>query len=98
MSSPAQQALEEVPVVCYAPDQTYTSEKRHTRHAMLIMILFQTLHMLRAAIHTTIHVVYCSTLSLSYQLKGTHAYASPPVLDDSDLNMHIQAVSRDWVS
>ena len=54
--------------------------------------------MLRAAIHTTIHVVYCSTLSLSYQLKGTHAYAPSPALVDSDLNMHIQEASRDWVS
>ena len=53
---------------------------------------------LRATFHTTIHVVYCSTLSLSYQLKGTRAYASSPALVDSDPNMHIQAASRGWVS
>ena len=62
------------------------------------MYLVQTLHMLRATIHTTIHVVYCSTLTLSYQFKGTHAYVSPPALVDSDPSMHIQAASRDWVS
>ena len=54
--------------------------------------------MLRAAIYTTIHVVYCSTLSLSCQLKGTHTYASPPALVDSDPCMHIQAASKDRVS
>ena len=55
-------------------------------------------HMLRATFLTTSHVIYCSTLNLSYQFKGTHAYASSPALVDSDLNMHIQAASRDWVS
>ena len=54
--------------------------------------------MLRAAIHTTIHVVYCSTLSLTCQFKGKHAYASSSALVDSDPSKHIQAASRDWVS
>lgn len=60
--------------------------------------LVQTPHMLRAIIHTTIHVIYCSTLSPSYQFKGTHAYASSPALVDSDPSMYIQAASRNWVS
>ena len=55
-------------------------------------------YMLLAAFHTTVHVVYCSTLSLSYQFKGKHAYASTPALVDFDPSMHIQAASRDWVS
>ena len=56
------------------------------------------LYMLRAALLTTGHVVYCFILSLSYQFKGTHAYAPSPALVDSDLNMHIQAASKERVS
>ena len=55
-------------------------------------------YMLRAAIHTTIHVVNYSTLSLTHQFKGTHAYASSPALLDSDPSMHIQAAFKERVN
>ena len=55
------------------------------------------LHMLRATFHLTSHVVYCSTLSLTYQFKGTHAYAYFPALVDFDPNMHIQAAFKERV-
>ena len=55
-------------------------------------------YMLRAAFHTTVHVVYCSTLNLSYQFKGTHAYAPSPALVDSDPSMHIKAAFKERVN
>ena len=66
---------------------------------MLIMYIeSRFLHVLRATLLTTVHVVYYSTLSFTYQFKGTHAYAYFPALVDSDPNMHIQAAFRERVN
>ena len=97
-SSPAWQALDEAPVVCYATVQAWTSLQNATYGHASHVCRFQIPSDDAYYIPMTVHVVYCSTLSVTYQLKGTHAYAYFPALVNSDPSMHIQAASGDWVN
>ena len=98
MSSPAQQALEEAPVVCYSPVRTWTSLQNATYGRASHVCRIQIPPDAVCYIPMTTHVVYCSTLSVTYQFKGTHAYAYSPALVDSDPSMQIQTASEDWVN